>query len=144
MGVEIAYLVAWTVWGWHPSGGKMFFFSSRRPYRPWGPPSLLFEGYRGSLPGVKWPSHGADNSHQSSVEVKNEWRCTSAPYMPSWSGQGQLYLLLHLFCTDFTFIKDLIRVISHNYQTRSCSWFWFVFMLVSHYTSSELNCGNGR
>jgi hypothetical protein len=32
----------------------------------------------------------------SGAEVKNDWRCTSSPYMPSWSGEGKLYLLLSL------------------------------------------------
>jgi hypothetical protein len=31
-----------------------------RPERPWGPPSLLFNGYRVSFPGVKRPGLGFD------------------------------------------------------------------------------------
>ena len=37
------------------------------------PPSLLFSGYRGSLPGVKWPGCEVDYSPTSSSEAKNEW-----------------------------------------------------------------------
>jgi len=29
-----------------------------RPDRPWGPPSLLYNGYRLSFPGVKRPKRG--------------------------------------------------------------------------------------
>jgi hypothetical protein len=32
----------WTVRGSNPSGGKIFH---TRPDRPWGPPSLLYDGY---------------------------------------------------------------------------------------------------
>ena len=44
-----------------------------------GPPSLLFNGYRGSLSGVKWPGREVDYSPTSSSEAKNEWDYTSAP-----------------------------------------------------------------
>ena len=37
------------------------------------PPSLLFSGYRGSLPGLKWPGCEVDYSPTSSSEAKNEW-----------------------------------------------------------------------
>jgi hypothetical protein len=38
-----------TFWGSNPGGGKIF---RTRPDRPWGPPSLLYNGYR-TFPGVK-------------------------------------------------------------------------------------------
>jgi hypothetical protein len=40
-----------------------------RPDRPWGPPSLLYNGYRVSVTGVKRPGRGASHPH-SSTEVK--------------------------------------------------------------------------
>jgi hypothetical protein len=42
-----------------------------RPDRPWGPPSLLYNGYR-SFPGVKRPGRGAAHPPPPSVEVENE------------------------------------------------------------------------
>ena len=52
-------------------------FSSLKTPRPvWCPPSLLFSGYRVSLPGVKRPGRYA---HHSGAEVKNDWSYTSAP-----------------------------------------------------------------
>jgi len=39
----------WTVQGWNPGGGEIF---RTRPFRPWGPPSLLYSGYR-VFPGGK-------------------------------------------------------------------------------------------
>ena len=34
---------------------------STRPYQPWGPPSLLYNGHQISFPGVKRPGHGIDH-----------------------------------------------------------------------------------
>ena len=41
----------------------------RRPDRPWGPPSLLYNGYRVFPGGRKWPGRDADPSPPSSAEV---------------------------------------------------------------------------
>jgi len=42
--------------------------------RLWGSPSLLFNGYRGTIsPGVKRPWRQADHSPPSSADVKNAW-----------------------------------------------------------------------
>jgi hypothetical protein len=38
--------------------------------RPWGPPSLLYSGYRVSFPGVERPGCGVDHPPSSSAEVK--------------------------------------------------------------------------
>ena len=39
--------------------------------RPWGPPSLLYIGFRVSFPGIKWPGRGPDHPPSSSAEVKD-------------------------------------------------------------------------
>jgi hypothetical protein len=55
-----------------PGGGKEDFSSSLSPVRLWGPPSLLYNGYRGSfLRGKVRPGRDADHS-LSSAEVENE------------------------------------------------------------------------
>jgi hypothetical protein len=51
----------------------------KRPVRLWGPSSLVFNGYRGSFPGVKRPQREVDHSSPSSAVVRNEWSYTSAP-----------------------------------------------------------------
>jgi hypothetical protein len=52
-----------TVRGSNPGGGEIF---RTRPDWPWGPPSLLYEGYR-VFPGGK--TAGADHPPPSSAEV---------------------------------------------------------------------------
>ena len=47
--------------------GEMF---RTRPDRPWGPPSLLYNGYRVSFPGVKRTGRGVEHPSPSSAEVK--------------------------------------------------------------------------
>jgi hypothetical protein len=74
-----------------PAKGRVFLYP-KRAYRPWDPPSLIYNGYRCSFPGVKRPGDDVDHSPAASVEVKNERSYTSTPTcMLSWRGQGQLY-----------------------------------------------------
>ena len=48
-------------------GGEIF---RTRPDRSWGPPSLLYNGYRVSFPGVKRSGCGVDHPPLSSAKVK--------------------------------------------------------------------------
>jgi hypothetical protein len=50
-----------------PVGGEIF---CSRPDRPWGPPSLLCNGYRVSFTGVNRPGRGVDHPPSSSARVK--------------------------------------------------------------------------
>jgi hypothetical protein len=53
--------------------GEKDFSSNLCPDRLWGPPSLLYNGYRGSFPrGQSVSGRDADHSPPSSAEVKNE------------------------------------------------------------------------
>jgi hypothetical protein len=52
----------------NPGGGEIF---RTRPDLQWGPPSLLYNGYR-VFPGVNRPGRGADHQPPSSAEVENE------------------------------------------------------------------------
>jgi hypothetical protein len=55
-----------------PAGAKDFS-CSLCPDRLWGPPSLLYNGYRGPFPGGKArPGRDADHSTPSSAKVVNE------------------------------------------------------------------------
>jgi hypothetical protein len=61
------------------SRGKKFPLLQNRPDWLWGPPSLQFSGWQGSLLKVKWPGHEADHSPPSNVKVKNEWILYAPP-----------------------------------------------------------------
>jgi len=62
----------WAVGGSKLRWGTRFSITRSRPNRPWGPPSLLYNRYRRSSPGVKWLGCGVDNPPAPSAEVKNE------------------------------------------------------------------------
>jgi hypothetical protein len=59
-------------------GGEIFRI---RPDLSWGPPSLLYNGYRASFPGVKRPERGVDHPLPYSAEVKE--RVEQYLYSPS-------------------------------------------------------------
>ena len=59
----------WTVRGSNPGGGEIF---RTCPDRPWGPPSLLYNGYRVFTGGKERPGREADPSLPSSAVVKKE------------------------------------------------------------------------
>jgi hypothetical protein len=61
-----------------PWDGWEFFSPQLRPERLWGPLSLPYSWYRGTLSlRVKRPRREADHSPSWSVEVKNMWSYTS-------------------------------------------------------------------
>jgi hypothetical protein len=65
-----------------PGGAEIF---RTRPDRPWGPPSLLDNGYWVSFPGVKRPGRGINYPPPSNAEVKErveQYLC--APSRPLW------------------------------------------------------------
>jgi hypothetical protein len=71
--------MGWTVWGSNPGRSKRFFSSPKCPDQLWGLPSLLFNGYWGSFPGVKRLENEVNHLLPSSAEVKDEWIYTSTP-----------------------------------------------------------------
>ena len=82
----------WTVQGSNPSGGRTNFRTL--PDRHWGQPSLLYNGYRFSFPGVKRPGHGVDPPPISRAEVKERIeRYLYAPG-PQWPVVGWTLLYI--------------------------------------------------
>ena len=69
---------------------------SARPDRPWGPPSLLYNGYR-VFPGVKVrPGSAADHSPPSSAAVMEEYSYTSThPLGNTGPVTGKVYLFFY-------------------------------------------------
>jgi hypothetical protein len=65
---------------------------SARPDRPWGSPSLLYNGYRVFPGGKVLPGRAADHSTPSSAEVLEKQSCTSTPF---WATTGPVTGLLY-------------------------------------------------
>ena len=66
--LHIQKIMGWTVRGSNPGGAKF----SAHPNRPWGPPSLLYNGYRVFPGGKVRPGHAANHSPPSSAVVMEE------------------------------------------------------------------------
>ena len=67
------------------------------PDRPWGPPNLLYNGYRLSFQGVRRPGRGVDHPPKSNDEVKERvdlyFYSASEPTPPVLGGTFLLSLL---------------------------------------------------
>jgi len=73
----------------------------------WSPPSLPFNGFRGSFPGVKRPERFVNHLLPSSAKVKNGWsNAFFPPNMPSCRGQGQLYAVVMYIAMISILISD--------------------------------------
>ena len=69
----------WQVWNSNRVRGKGFFSSPNLSEGPWGPPSLLFNEYRASFPGLRRPGSKVNHLHTCTAQVRNEWSYTSTP-----------------------------------------------------------------
>jgi hypothetical protein len=76
--------------------GPRIFSSPNRSDRLWDPPSLLFNRYQGSCPGVKWPGRDVNHSPLSRGEVKErlELYLYSPCILMAWTGT-HLFTLSH-------------------------------------------------
>ena len=75
----------WTVRDRIPVGTRF----SARPDRPWGPPSLLYNGYRVFPVGKVRPGRDADHSPPSSAAVMEQYSYTSThPLGHTWPVTG--------------------------------------------------------
>jgi hypothetical protein len=60
------------------------------PDRPWGPPSILYKGYRVSFQGVKRPGPCINHPPPPSAKVKERTQLyTYSPSGPSWRPTGR-------------------------------------------------------
>jgi len=68
--------------------GQEIFLTSRTFCMLWGPPSLLFNGYWGSLPGVRRPGRQVNHWPSFNAKVKNKWGYTHTSLYPfmTWTG----------------------------------------------------------
>lgn len=65
--------IGWTVWGSNPNEDENF---RTRPYRPWSPPSFLYNIYR-AIPGEKCPGRSVDHPPHLTPRIIKEHSCTS-------------------------------------------------------------------
>jgi len=75
--------------------GKSFSLQNR-PARLWDPTQPYIQRLPGFL-GVKRAGREVNHQHPPVTYVKNEWSHSSVPHIPSWDGQGQLYLFTFTF-----------------------------------------------
>ena len=61
------------------AAARNFFCFPKGSERLWSPSSLLFNGYRGSLLGMKRPGREVNHAPPSIAEVNIEWSFTSTP-----------------------------------------------------------------
>ena len=72
---------------------------SARPDRPWGPPSLLYNGYQIFPAGKLRPGRAADHSPPSSAAVMEQYSYTSThPLGHTGPVTGSVYLYLFYRC----------------------------------------------
>jgi hypothetical protein len=112
------------MWGSNPNRSIRFFFSPKCLDCLWDPPSLLFNGYQGYFPELKWQGHEVNHSLTCSAEIKNEWSCTYPPFV-IWTG-AIFYLFMNdilLFPFPLQFLQLIfisIRVIKSREMSRVC------------------------
>jgi hypothetical protein len=108
-----------------------------RPDRPWRPASLLYNGDRGSLPGVKQPGRGVDHPLSSSAEVMNEWSWTCTPLSRLHGilcGTLYLHLLLQIYTIRkydlcyFLELQDVLFTVNNNYLVSPWSYMIDLFL----------------
>jgi hypothetical protein len=98
---SVGIATRWTVRGSNPGGCEIF---RTRPHRSWGSPSLLYNGYRVSFPGVKRPGRGVDHPPPSSAEVHE---------------RVELYLYLYRTVHCAT-VQVIVRLILNLVQPDDC------------------------
>ena len=76
----------WTVRGSNPSTFKRFLSPPNNTDRLWGPPSLLFTGYRGQ----KRPECEVNHSRPSSAKVKG-WSPTCFPPIRLYRAERDIF-----------------------------------------------------
>jgi hypothetical protein len=69
------------------AGETYFFFAAQLPARLLDPPSLLSNGYRDTLLGVRRTGREADHSSPSGAKFKSRKAIPSLPHPSPWSGE---------------------------------------------------------
>jgi hypothetical protein len=112
------FATGWTFRGSNPGGGEIF---RSRPDRPWGPPSLLYNGYRVYFPGVKRQGRGVDHPPPSSAEIKEKVELyLYSPSGPSWLVLGRTLPLPLPFTVAVALLAAAVKVFCGRLSSRRC------------------------
>jgi hypothetical protein len=79
------------------------FVLQNHPDWLWESPSLLFSGYHGSFPELKWLGYKVDHAFASGAKVKNDWSYTSVPPV-CLHGMSRNYFT----CTFYVTVKQSV------------------------------------
>ena len=91
--------MAWTVGGSNSGGGEIF---RTCPDQSWGPPCLLYSGYRVCFPGVKRPESGVNYPPLSTYEVKERVDLNLYTHSgPSWTVERRIFNFFKRSCAFF-------------------------------------------
>jgi hypothetical protein len=89
-----------------PAKARGFSLAPNRPYRLWGPPSLLLNGHPGSFQGLKRLGSDVNPSPPSSAEVKTGWSYTStAPTGLRGVERSNFTLIFFVSLSAFAFLS---------------------------------------
>jgi hypothetical protein len=98
-----------------------------RPDRPWAPPSLLYNRYRVSLPGVKRPGRALTTQPHQAPRLKKEWSCTRTPiiaFMTCCRVNFTFFLPRCIFCdavrSDIEFHSGILHCCRFESEKRHC------------------------
>jgi hypothetical protein len=82
----LLFATGWMIRGSKPVGSEI---SRTSPDQPWGPPSLLYNGYRVPFPRVKREGRGVNHPLPSNTDVKERVELyLYSPSAPSWPVLG--------------------------------------------------------
>ena len=113
------------------------------PDRPWGPPSLLCNGYRVFPGGKERPGRDADPSPRSSAVVKKEYSYISTPPIGCTVCTEPQCLYCTRLHTTFTFYLNGISVSNVITSTKS-SFTFFVFCSCTFILNRQRNPGTAH
>jgi hypothetical protein len=103
------------------SGGTEIFRT--RPDRPWGPPSLLYNGCHVSFQSIKQPRRGFDPQ----PNVATSWKSGAIPLLPSrlsWPVVGWAYLYL-LFLWELPITNLNVRIVLASISRETANYLFF-------------------
>ena len=117
------WATGWTVRGSNPGGARFF----ARPDRPWGPPSLLYNGYRVFSGGKLRPGRAADHSP---LLAPWSWKSRAIPLPILWATIGPVTGTLYLFTIYIFLLLCYVFLLLYLRILLMCLSFWVFCFIV--------------